>query len=79
LDFPGSSDGKGSANNAGDMGSIPGLERSLGEGNVNPLLYSYLEKSHGQRTLVGYSPWDWKELDITEQLHSLLLNNSFKI
>ena len=79
MGFPGGKDDKGSACNVGDLGSIPGLERSLGEGNVNPLLYSYLEKSHGQRTLVGYSPWDWKELDITEQLHSLLLNNSFKI
>ena len=26
-------------------------------------------KSHGQRSLVGYSPWDHKELDMTEQLH----------
>ena len=28
-------------------------------------------KSHGQRSLVGYSPWDLKELDMTERLHSL--------
>ena len=26
-------------------------------------------KSHGWRSLVGYSPWDWEELDMTEQLH----------
>ena len=32
-----------SAYNAGDLGSIPGLERSLGEGNGNPLQYSCLE------------------------------------
>ena len=31
--------------NAGDLGSIPGLERSPGEGNGNPLQYSSLEKS----------------------------------
>ena len=36
-------------------GSIPGLGRSPGEGNGNPLQYSCLEKSHGQRSLVGYS------------------------
>ena len=37
LDFPGGSDGKDSAYNAGDLGSIPGLGRSPGEGNGNPL------------------------------------------
>ena len=35
-DFPGSSDGKASAYNAGDPGSIPGLRRSSGEGDGNP-------------------------------------------
>ena len=39
----GSTDGKESACNAGDPGSIPGLGRSPGEGNGNPLQYSYLE------------------------------------
>ena len=43
VDFPGSSDGKASAYNAGDLGSIPGSGRSPGEGNGNPLQYSYLE------------------------------------
>ena len=43
LGFPGGSDGKESACNAGDLGSIPGSGRSLGEGNGNPLQYSYLE------------------------------------
>ena len=37
FDFPGGSDGKASVYNAGDPGSIPGLGRSLGEGNGNPL------------------------------------------
>ena len=43
--FPGGSDGKASAYNAGDPGLIPGLGRSLGEGNGNPLQYSCLENS----------------------------------
>ena len=41
--FPGGSDCKASAYNAGDLGSIPGLGRSPGEGNSNPLQYSCLE------------------------------------
>ena len=40
FDFPGGSDGKASAYNAGDPGSIPGSGRSPGEGNGNPLQYS---------------------------------------
>ena len=66
MDFPGGSDGKASAYNAGDWGSIPGSERSPGEGNGNPLQYSCLEKSHGLRSLVGYNPWGRKESDTTE-------------
>ena len=42
-DFTGGSDSKVSAYNAGDPGSIPGLGRSPGEGNDNPLQYSFLE------------------------------------
>ena len=42
-DFPGGSDGKASAYNAGEQGSIPGLGRSPGEGNGNALQYSCLE------------------------------------
>ena len=41
--FPGDSDGKASAYNAGDLGLIPGSGRSPGEGNGNPLQYSCLE------------------------------------
>ena len=41
--FPGGSVGKESAYNAGDSGSIPGSERSPGEGNGSPLQYSCLE------------------------------------
>ena len=43
VDLPGGSDGKASAYSAGDLGSIPGLGRSSGEGNGNPLQYSCLE------------------------------------
>ena len=43
--FPGGSDSKGSACTEGHPGSIPGLGRSPGEGNGNPLQYSWLENS----------------------------------
>ena len=43
LIFPGGSEVKASASNAGDPGSIPGLGRSPGEGNGTPLQYSCLE------------------------------------
>ena len=43
MDFPGGSDSKDSARNAGDGGSIPGLGISPGEGNSNPLHYSCLK------------------------------------
>ena len=43
LDFPGGSDGKASAYNVGDLGSIPWLRRSPGEGNGTPLQHSWLE------------------------------------
>ena len=43
MSFPGGSDDKASACNVGDPGSIPGLGRSPGEGNGNPLQYSCLE------------------------------------
>ena len=39
-----------------------------GEGHGNPLQYSCLENPHGQRSLMGYSPWSCKGLDTTEQL-----------
>ena len=42
--FPGGLGGKASACNAGDLGSIPGLRRSSGKGNGNPLQFPCLEK-----------------------------------
>ena len=70
LDFPGSSAGKESAHNAGDLGSIPGLGRSPGEGKGYSLQDSGLENSG------LYSPWGHKESDITDKL-SLSLSKTF--
>ena len=58
MGFSGSSAGKQSVCDMGDLSSIPGLGRSPGEGHGNPLQYSCLENPHGQRSLVGYPPWD---------------------
>ena len=72
LGFSGGSDSKASACSVGDLGSIPGLGRSPGEGNGNPLQYSCLENSMdwgAPQSLVGYSPWCRKESDTTERLH----------
>ena len=66
LGFPGGSDGKKFTCSAGDPSSILGLGRSPGEEHGNPFQYSFLENSHGQKSLVGYSPWGLKELDTTE-------------
>ena len=64
----GGSEVKASACNAGDPGLIPGVGRSIGEGNGNPLHFLPGE-SHGRRSLVGYSPRCRKESDMTERLH----------
>ena len=64
MGFPDDSDGKESACNVGDLGSIPGLGRSPGEGKGYPLRYSGLENS--MDCIV--SPWGCRELDMTEQL-----------
>ena len=66
LVFPSGSDSKESTCNEGDLDSVPGLGRPPGEGYGKPLQYSSLENPHGQRSLVGYSPWSHKELDMTE-------------
>ena len=62
---------KESASNLGDLDSIPGLGRSPGRGHGKPLQYSCLENPHGQRSLVGNSSWECKELDTTERLSTL--------
>ena len=60
---------KNSPANAGDIrdvGSIPVLGRSPGEGHVNPIQLFLPGETHGQRSLAGYSPWGCKESDTTE-------------
>ena len=52
--------------------SVPGSGRSPGGRNGYPLQYSSLGESHGQKSLVGYSPWGDKESDTTEQLSTPL-------
>ena len=64
--FPGGSDGKESACNEGDLSLIPGLGRSPGGGDYNPLQYSCLENPYIQRNLASCSPWGHKESDTTE-------------
>ena len=67
MGFPGSSDRKESACNAGDLGLIPGSGRFPGEGNGNPLQYSCLE-NHMDGEAWGAIPHAAAELDMTEQL-----------
>ena len=62
----GGSDGKASAYNAGDPGSIPGSGRSPGEGNGNPIQYSFLENPRNEQR-VGHA---WAtSLSLSFQVH----------
>ena len=54
MGFPGGSDSKEIGCKVGDLGSIPGLGKSPGGGQGNPLQYSCIKNPHGQRSLVGY-------------------------
>ena len=66
-DFPGGSDGKESACNAGDLGLMPGLGRSPGGGHGNPFQCPCLENPRDRGdSQVSYSPWGRRELDMTE-------------
>ena len=60
------------AGNIRDMGSIPGSGKFPGGEHGNPLQYSYQEDPHGQRSLVGYSPWSCKESDTAEVIEYAL-------
>ena len=62
MGFPDSSAGKESACNVGNLGSIPGLGRSPGEGKGYSLQYS------GLKNCMDYSLWGHKESDTTERL-----------
>ena len=66
--FPGSSNGKDSACNAGDQGSIPRLGKSLKRREWLPAPVFLPGEFHGQRSMAEYSLWDCKESDTTEQL-----------
>ena len=59
---------KESACNTADQGLCPELGSSPGEGNGNPFQYSCLANSMEKAALRGYSPWDHKQLDMTDQL-----------
>ena len=65
MGFPGGSDGKESTCNAGDLGLIPGSERSPAEGNGNPLQYSCLKNSTDreawQAMVHGVTDWNTTE------------------
>ena len=61
MGFPGGLVVKNVPANAGDAGSIPRLGRSPGEGNGNPIQF-LPGKSHGQRSLMDYSPWGHKRV-----------------
>ena len=65
-DFPSGSDGKASVYNAGDPGSIPEFGKILLEKEMAMHSRTIAWKTHGQRRLVGYSPWGHKESDMTE-------------
>ena len=71
--FPGDSDGKESSCNSGDLGLIPGLERSPGEGNGYSLRYSYLENPMDRggwwATIHGVSK-SWMQLSTHKHLFS---------
>jgi len=67
LAFPGGSDGKESACNVGDLGSIPRLGRFTWRRAWQPTPVFLPGEFRGQRSLVGYSPWGCKESDVTEQ------------
>ena len=72
LGFPRGSEGKVSAGNAGVLGSIPGWGRvgkTPWRRKWQPTPVLLPRNSHGQRSPVGYSPWGWKESDMTEHLH----------
>ena len=81
MGFPGGKDGKEFAWNVGDLGSIPQLGRSSGEGNGYPIQYSCLENPMDRVSysavapIGGYSPWGHKESDMTEAAHQAHVYN----
>ena len=81
--FPGGSDGKVSVYNAGDQGSIPGLGRSPGEGNGNPLQYYCLENPMDrgalQATVHGVAKSQTRLSDFTFTFTTLIIREMLKL
>ena len=73
VGFPGSSDGKESACNAGNLGLIPGFGKILWRRKWQPSPVFLPGKSHGQRSLMGYNPWHHKR--VRQDLATKQLNN----
>ena len=69
LDFSSGSDGKASAYNVGDLGSIPGSGKIPWRRQWQPTPVLLPGKSHGRRSLVSCSLWGHRESDTTERLH----------
>ena len=76
LGFPGGSDGKESTCNAGELGLIPGVRKTLWRKEWQPTPVFLPGEFHGQRSLAGYMPWGGKESDITEPLTLSLSSDS---
>ena len=78
MGFPDGSVMKNLPASAGEASLTPGLGRSPGEGNDNPNILAW--KSHGQRSLVGYSPWGRKrvrnDLASKHQQYYLVIKNN---
>ena len=75
--FPGGSDVKASAYNVGDPGSIPGLGRSPGDGNGNPLQYSCLENPVDGGILYAIVHWVAKSWTRLRDLNFLIQSEIF--
>ena len=71
MDFPGGSDGKSVCLQCGRPGLDPWVGKIPWIRKWQPTPVLFPGKSHGWRSLVGYSPWGHKELDTTKQLHSV--------
>ena len=75
-EFSGGLDAKDYTRSAGHLDLIPGLEDPLEKGMATHSVFLAGE-FHGQRSLVGYSPWGHKELDMTEWLTLSHLDESY--
>jgi len=78
-DFPGGSGGKASCLQCGRLGFDPWVGKILWRRKWQSTPVLLPGKSHGRRSVVGYSPWHRKELDTTERLHFTSLHCSVKM